>query len=207
MYAQYAADPQMRLNRRHPPPARAADGEQPPPHRADEQPAASRCRARRSSTTATRSGWATTSISAIATASARRCSGAATATPASRAAIRRRLYFPVDHGPGLRVRGDQRRGAGALAVLAAALDEADDRAAPAAPGVRPRVDRVHSDRQPQGADLRPPVRERDRPVRGEPLARTVQPVEIPLRAVRRPDAGRDARADASFRGSATSRTS
>ncbi len=39
---------------------------------------------RRSSTTATRSGWATTSGSVTATASARRCSGRPTATPASR---------------------------------------------------------------------------------------------------------------------------
>ena len=42
-------------------------------------------RAARSSTTATRSGWATTSTSATATACARRCSGRATATAASRA--------------------------------------------------------------------------------------------------------------------------
>ena len=38
-----------------------------------------------SSTTATRSAWATTSISATATACARRCTGRATATRASRA--------------------------------------------------------------------------------------------------------------------------
>ena len=44
-----------------------------------------------------------------------------------------RLYAPLDHGPGLRLPGGQRRGAGALAVLAAQLDEADDRAAQAAP--------------------------------------------------------------------------
>ena len=73
---------------RHPPPPGAAAGKPSRQDRADERPAASRCRARRSSTTATRSAWATTSISATATASARRCSGAATATPASRAPIR-----------------------------------------------------------------------------------------------------------------------
>ena len=43
----------------------------------------SRCPGRRCSTTATRSGWATTSGSATATASAPRCSGRRTATPAS----------------------------------------------------------------------------------------------------------------------------
>ncbi len=40
------------------------------------------------STTATRSAWGTTSTSATATASARRCSGAPTATPASRGPTR-----------------------------------------------------------------------------------------------------------------------
>jgi hypothetical protein len=44
-----------------------------------------RSRERRSSITATRSGWATISISATATASARRCSGRRIATAASRA--------------------------------------------------------------------------------------------------------------------------
>ena len=46
-------------------------------------PCSSRCRAARSSTTATRSAWATTSSSATATACAPRCSGRPTATPAS----------------------------------------------------------------------------------------------------------------------------
>ena len=46
-------------------------------------PCCSRCPAARSSTTATRSGWATTSTSATATACARRCSGRPTATAGS----------------------------------------------------------------------------------------------------------------------------
>ena len=75
--------------RRHPPAAGAAGREQPAAHRAAERRCCSRCRARRSSTTATRSAWATTSTSAIATACARRCSGAAIATAASRAPTRR----------------------------------------------------------------------------------------------------------------------
>jgi hypothetical protein len=49
-----------------------------------------------------------------------------------------RLYAPPIMDPGLRLPGDQRRGAGALAVLAAQLDEAADRAAQAAPRLRPR---------------------------------------------------------------------
>ena len=35
-----------------------------------------------------------------------------------------RLFAPVDHGPGLRLPGHQRRGPGALPVVAAELDEA-----------------------------------------------------------------------------------
>ena len=54
----------------------------------------SRSPERRSSTTATRSAWATTSTSAIATACARPCSGAATATPASRGPTRRSCFCP-----------------------------------------------------------------------------------------------------------------
>ena len=41
------------------------------------------------------------------------------------------LYAAADHGPGLRLRGGQRRGADARARLAAELDEAHDRGAPA----------------------------------------------------------------------------
>ena len=75
-----------------------------------------------------------------------------------------------DHGPRLRLRSDQRRGAGAGALLAAPLDEADDRAAQAASGLRPRIDPVHLHRQPQGAHLRAPVRERRRPLRRQSRA-------------------------------------
>ena len=105
-----------------------------------------------------------------------------------------RLYFPVDHGPGLRLRGDQRRSAGALAVLAAALDEAHDRAAQAAPGVRPRIDRVHPHRQPQGPDLRPPLRGGPRALRRQPVAHRAAGGG-PAGAVRRAHAGRAARPD------------
>ena len=69
----------------------------------------SRCRAARSSTTATRSAWATTSTSATATACARRCSGRPTATPASAGADFAQLYLPPLDGSGLRLPGRQRR--------------------------------------------------------------------------------------------------
>ena len=49
-----------------------------------------------------------------------------------------RLYAADHHGPGLRLRGGQRRGAVAQPVLAAELDQAADRGAQVDAGVRPR---------------------------------------------------------------------
>ena len=99
MYAEYAADPMMRRNsgigRRLAPllhNSRPADG-------ALLLAAVHAARAAPSSTTATRSGWATTSTSATATACARRCSGRATATPASRRPSPEALYLPVISDP------------------------------------------------------------------------------------------------------------
>ena len=95
MWSEYAADQRARINlgirRRLAPLVDNSRGR----HRAAQLPAAVACRARRSSTTATRSGWATTSTWAIATACARRCSGRPTATPASRRADAAALYSPV----------------------------------------------------------------------------------------------------------------
>ena len=70
---------------RHPPPPRAAPRRRPSTRWSSCTRSSSRCRVHPSSTTGTRSGWATTSTSATATASGRRCTGRATATPASRA--------------------------------------------------------------------------------------------------------------------------
>ena len=71
--------------RRHPPAPRPAARRRPRRDGAHARDPVLAARAARSSTTATRSRWATTSSSATATASARRCSGPATATAASRA--------------------------------------------------------------------------------------------------------------------------
>ena len=114
--------------------------------------AALAARARRSSTTATRSAWATTSGSVTATAYARRCSGRPTATPGFSTATPGRLHLPVDHGPGLRLPGaSTSRPQLENAVVAAALDPADDPGPQAAPRVRPR--QLHRPRrqQPQRA--------------------------------------------------------
>jgi hypothetical protein len=64
-----------------------------------------------------------------------------------------RLFAPPVVDPGVRLPGGQRRGARTIAVLAVELDEAADRLAPAAPGVRPRHTRVRLLLEPEGARL------------------------------------------------------
>jgi hypothetical protein len=139
-------------------------------------------------TTATRSAWATTSTWATATACARRCSGAPTATPASRG--QPAAAVPAGHRrPGVPLRDGQRRGAAGEPELAAVVDEAADRAAQAVPGVRPRHHRVPVSRQPQGAGVPALLRGRDRPGRREPVAlravRAARPVAVPGPRARR----------------------
>ena len=100
MYTEYAKDPRMKLNlgiRRRLAPLHGQRARRGGAHARDPLLAA---RLARSSTTATRSGWATTSTWATATACGRRCSGPATATAASRArtspsSTRRRSWIPV----------------------------------------------------------------------------------------------------------------
>ena len=99
MYRAYAQESRMRINlgiRRRLAPLL---GNQSARHRTHQWLCCFRCPARRSFTTATRSGWATMSILAIATAFALRCNGAAIATPDSPRANPQRLILPViiDH--------------------------------------------------------------------------------------------------------------
>ena len=136
MYDAYAADPLMRAERRHPPAARAAHGEQPPPHRAAERAAASRCPGTPVIYYGDEIGMGDNiylgdrnGVRTPMQWSGDRNAGFSRADPA-------RLYAPPIMDPGLRLPGDQRRGAGALPVLAAELDEAADRAPQAAPGAR-----------------------------------------------------------------------
>ena len=167
--------------RRHPAPPGAAGREQPPPHRAAATRCCSRCPARRSSTTATRSGWATTSISAIATACGRRCSGAAIATAASRAPIRRgctrrRFMDPVYGYQAINVEAQERYPFSLLNWMKRLIAHAQ-----AASGVRPRLARVRRLREPEGARLPAPRRARNDP-RASPTCRaTVQPAALDLR--------------------------
>ena len=95
MYGWYAPDPRMRANvgiRRRLAPLL---DNSPPRDRAHPRARALAARARRASTTATRSAWATTSGSTTVTPCAPRCSGPPTATPASPAADPGKLYLPV----------------------------------------------------------------------------------------------------------------
>ena len=59
------------------------------------------------------------------------------------------LYLPLHHGSGLRLRRRQRRGADALAVVAAELDEAPDQRAQIDARFRPRHADFHPARQPR----------------------------------------------------------
>ena len=159
---------------RHPPPARAA-ARRAPQDRADDRAAACRCPARRSSTTATRSGWATTSTSAIATACARRCSGARTRNGGFSRANPQKLYLPpiIDpeyHYEAINVEAQQSNPSSLLWWM-----KRLHRQAQGAPAVRARLDRVHRRRQPARARVRPRVRGRGGAGRRQPVA---------LRAVR-----------------------
>ena len=84
---------------RHPPAARAAARQRHATRSSCSPRCCCRCPARRSSTTATRSAWATTSGSATATAYAPRCSGPPTATPASPRPPRAGSHLPVIQDP------------------------------------------------------------------------------------------------------------
>ena len=122
--------------------------------------------------------------------------------------LARRSRAPLraaDHGPGLRLPGDQRRGAGALAVLAAELDEADRSrcAGSTAPFGRGSLD-VPAAGEPEG----PRVRPRSDGGRDDPVVANLSRTPAARRA--RPGALQGARrrsrcpAGPSFRGSASS---
>ena len=105
-----------------------------------------------------------------------------------------RLYAPADHGPGLRLPGDQRRGAGALAVLAAnwmkrmiALRKQLHVFG------RGTIEFLPAQNRKVLAYVRQ-LRGRDDPVRRQPVAHRAAGRARPV-AVRGHDAGRDARPD------------
>src|SRR5258705_431352 len=77
----------------------------------------------------------------------------------------------ADHGPDLRLRGGQRRGAAARPEQPAQLDPAHARDPQDEPRLRPRQALVPAARQPQGARLPPRADRRGDPVRRQPFAR------------------------------------
>ena len=124
MYRMYAADPRTRINlgiRRRLAPLLENNRRQDP---ADEQPAAHDAGLADHLLRRRDRAWATTSISVTATACARRCSGARTATPASRG--RSAAALPAaDHGLRVRLPGaSTSKPSSAQPVVAAELDAA-----------------------------------------------------------------------------------
>ena len=118
----------------------------------------------------------------------------ATATPASRAPTRSASIAPLIIGPGLRLRGGQRRGAAAQPVLAALhWMRRTDRAAQALQGVRPRHDRVPAGRRTARCSPTCAQHEEDVLLCVANLSRFAQPVELDLSRVRGVGPGRDAR--------------
>ena len=141
MYRMYAAGPAGAHQPRHPPAPRAAHGERPRPHQADEQPAALhagladrllRRRDRHGRQHLPRRPQRRAHADAVEPGPQRRLLArrSAAALPAA------------DHGPGLRLRGGERRGAAARPGVAAQLDEAHARHAQGEPRVRPRPARA-----------------------------------------------------------------
>ena len=142
---------------RHPAPPGAADGQRPPQDRVDELAADVASRARRSSITATRSAWATISISATAMACARRCSGRRTAMAASPAADPARLYLPLIMDP---VYGYEAVNVEAQSRSLSSLLSWTKRliaVRKSTQGVRPRQHDLHPPGQPLGARLCPAI--------------------------------------------------
>ncbi len=94
MYDIYAERQNDALESRHPPSSRSSARQRPPPYRTDERHVDVTCPARPSSITATRSAWATTCTSAIATEYALPCSGPAAANGGFSNADPESLYAP-----------------------------------------------------------------------------------------------------------------
>ena len=165
----YAADRRGAAQSRHPAPAGAADGQRPAQDRADEQPAAVdaghadhllRRRDRHGRQHLPRRPRRRAHADAVVARPQRRL-----LARRSRAAV-----SAADHGRDLRLRCGQRRGAAARPVVPAELDEAADRGAPGASGVRPRHAAPALSAQPQDPGLSARARGRQHPVRGQPGA-------------------------------------
>ena len=81
-----------------------------------------------------------------------------------------RLYAADDHGPGLRLRGGQRRSAVPQPRLAVELDQAPDIGPQIEQDLRPRIAQLHPAGQPLGVRLRAAVPERRLALRRQPVA-------------------------------------
>ena len=165
--------PQGAAQSRHPPPPRAADGARPAPGRADEQPAAVDARhAGHLLRRRDRHGRQHPSRRPR-----RRAHADAVVARPQRRLLARRPGQPgaaADHGPAVRLRGGERRGAGGRPAFAAELDAPDAGGARPVHRARPRQPAVPVSRQPQDPGVPARIRRRrcvrDHPVREQPLA-------------------------------------
>ena len=129
-------------------------------------------------TTATRSAWVTTYSSAIATACARRCNGARTAMPASRALIRSGCICRRSWIRSTAIRPSTSRPNPAIRARSC-VDQTHARGAQEHKGIRTRHTALPAARQPQNTGLPARVWRGQHPLRREP-SRSAQPVEINL---------------------------
>ena len=153
---------------RHPPPPGAAAGERPAPDRADERLAAVDAgHARHLLRRRDRHGR-----QHLPRRPRRRAHADALVDGPQRRLLARRAAAAgaaADHGPDLRLPGDQRRGAGGQPALHAELDPAHAGGPPAAQGVRPRHPAVSLPAQPQDPRLPARAHARERPDRDDPV--------------------------------------
>ena len=153
--------------RGHPPAPRSAHGQRPGPHQAPEQPAALAARlAHHLLRRRDRHGR-----QFLPRRPQRGAHPDAVEPGPQRGVLARGPAAPVsapDHGPGVWLRGRQRRGPAARAQFAPQLDAPAHRGAQGPQGVRARHLHHAPPGQPQDLRLRATVRKRDHPLRGEP---------------------------------------
>ena len=168
MYARVRQGPADADQPGHPPPPGPAHGQRPAADGAPAQPALHAAGQPRSSTTATRSGWATTSTWATATASGRPCSGRGDRNAGFSRADPSRLYpaghpRPVYHYQAVNVEAQMRSPTSLLNWLRRLIRVRKSH------GLRPRLARVRPLREPPGRRLPPLIRRPDGPGRQQPL--------------------------------------
>ena len=208
MYGEYAKDPRMRHQPRHPPPAGPADGQRPAPDRAAAQPAVLAARARPVLYYGDEIGMGDNiylgdrnGVRTPMQWTGDRNAGFSRADPPQ-------LYLPVIIDPVYDYQARQRRGPGAQPDLAAELDAAPDRrcASSTRSSAAATIEFLHPDNR-QGPGLHPPATRARRSWSSTTCRASPSRCELDLRALRRPGARSRCSARRRSRRSASSRTS